>query len=216
MKIKNLTFTFSGQQQPFFKNISISVQKGKLTAICGQNGAGKSTLLKLLAGQLTGELLEGNVLLDGVTYNTQNNKLPRELTQHIRLVQQDVDSMLATNLTARENLQLARMPKHPTLGSLSKIDTKKLVAQLPFDLETPVQNLSGGQRQLLAIAMALQQNPSVLLLDEPTAALDTKNAHEIMQRLAQLAHESSTFVLMVCHNPELVEQYADECIELER
>ena len=66
------------------------------------------------------------------------------------------------------------MPKHPTLGSLPRIDTQKLVAQLPFDLETPVHNLSGGQRQLLAIAMALQQNPSVLLLDKPTAAIDTE------------------------------------------
>ena len=108
------------------------------------------------------------------------------------------------------------MPKHPTLGSLPKIDTKTIATQLPFDLETPVQNLSGGQRQWLAIAMALQQKPSVLLLDEPTAALDTKNAHEVMQTLARLAHESSTYVLMVCHNPELVAEYADERFELTR
>ena len=120
MKIQNLTFTFPGQQQPFFKNINITLQKGKLTALCGQNGAGKSTLLKLISGQLAGEHLEGNVLLDGVTYNTQNNTLPHELTQHIRLVQQDVDTMLATNLTAHQNLQLARCPNTQHLVACPK------------------------------------------------------------------------------------------------
>lgn len=214
MKIQNLTFTFAGQQQPFFKQLNLTLPKGKLTVLCGQNGAGKSTLLKLLAGQLNGSHLEGNFLLNGVTYEIRNNAVPRELTQHIRLALQDVDTMLATNLTGKENLQLASMQTCPKLTTLPEIDVEHLALELPFDLETPVQNLSGGQRQLLAIAMALQQKPSVLLLDEPTAALDTKNAHEVMQILAQLAHKSSTYVLMVCHNPELVNQHADESIEL--
>ncbi len=216
MKIQNLTFTFPGQQHPFFNKVNIALQKGKLTALCGQNGAGKSTLLKLLAGQLTGEHVKGNFLLNNVTYNAEKNTIPPELTQHIRLVHQDVDTMLATNLAAKENLQLAGMQAYPRVAKLPEFDACKRALELPFALETPVHNLSGGQRQLLAIAMALQQNPSVLLLDEPTAALDSKNAHEVMQTLAQLAHKNSTYVLIVCHNPELVAEYADECIELTR
>ncbi|MGE0009970.1 MAG: ATP-binding cassette domain-containing protein [Candidatus Babeliales bacterium] len=216
MKLQNLTFTFTGQQKPFFNKLTITLQKGKLTALCGHNGAGKSTLLKLLAGQLIGEQLEGNFILNGVRYTTAHNRLPKELTKHIHLVHQDIDTMLATNMTAKENLQLAGMFAFPKLAPLPQINRAELTAQVSFDLDAPVHTLSGGQRQLLAIMMALQQKPSVLLLDEPTAALDTKNAHEVMQALTQLAHTSNTFVVMVCHNAELVGTYADERIELMR
>lgn len=215
MKIKNLSFTFLGQQKPFFNNVSITLTRGRLIALTGHNGAGKSTLLKLLAGHLQGEQLEGDFLLNGVTYNVHAT-MPQDLINEIRLVQQDVDTMLASNLTAQENLQLASMLSHPRLTALPQVDRTTLSIELPFALETPVNELSGGQRQLLAILMALQQRPSVLLLDEPTAALDAKNAHDVMHALKQLAKTSNTFVLLVCHNPELVAEYADECIELAR
>lgn len=215
MKIKNLSFTFAGQQKPFFKDVNITLTRGKLIALTGHNGAGKSTLLKLIAGQLQGEQLDGNFLLNGKQY-AAHTKMPQELTDQIRLVQQDVDTMLARNFTAQENLQLASMRAYPRLTKLPQVNAQILAVELPFDGNTPVHELSGGQRQLLAIMMALQQNPSILLLDEPTAALDTKNAHAVMHALKQLAENSNTYVLLVCHNLELVTEYADECIEIKR
>lgn len=213
MRITNLTFTFTHKQEPLFHELNLTLSPGKLTAVCGHNGVGKSTLFRLLAGHLHGTI-KGNFILDTTHLSVRGTQMPLGITQNVMLMQQDVESMVANNLTIQENLQLARIKKYPTLRALPKVIMNKTALSLTFDLTTPVQRLSGGQKQLVALTMMLQHEPQVLLLDEPTAALDLENAHMVMNKLRNLAHTKNICVVIICHNPELVTQYADECIYL--
>ena len=81
-------------------------------------------------------------------------------------------------------------------------------------LNVPVENLSGGQRQILSILMCLQKPTSILLLDEPTAALDTKNAQLVMSLLKTLQQEKNMLILMICHDPELLEYSEHNAVKL--
>ena len=146
--------------------------------------------------------------MDSTTFNTQANILPYAFTRQVHTVQQNYDSMIANQFTFMENLQLANLPTYPNLQPLPPATLFDVIKTLGIDPNKPAYLLSGGQRQLLAILMALQKTTKLLLLDEPTATLDKKNADLIMQCLFQLAEQLKVTMLIICHDKELVKQYA--------
>lgn len=213
ISIEHLNFSFTPHyaRDAFFHDISISFEQGKLHFIRGKNGSGKSTLFRLLQGTCyANEFLSGTVSLGQESYQLDNTHDQDILHENIRMVPQKFDLMLADQFSFKENLQLASLDKKPGLTALPLLGSiPSLVDRFEIDYEKPVHLLSGGQRQILAILMALETAPSVLLLDEPTAALDDKNAAMVMFFLKKLleARPALTF-LVICHDRELVEEYA--------
>ncbi len=213
-RVHDLSFSFdASSKELFFKEINCSFKKNSLNFIRGKNGAGKSTLFRLLQGKLErNEFLKGTIIMDEKVYQLELADHRTRLKRTIRLAPQKFDGMLADQFNFIENLQLASMPHFPQLEQFhAHITIPHLVDRFGINYTVPVGMLSGGQRQILAILMALQKFAPILLLDEPTAALDDKNASMVMTFLAELLKaDTSLTVLIICHDKELVERYADK------
>lgn len=202
--VHNLTFAFAKAKTNFFENCSIEFQPGSLNFVRGKNGAGKSTLLRLLRGiSYAGESLQGELEIEGQRYPLAHND-----KSLISFVPQDVGSLLVSSSSFTQNRQFALMDRFPSLAPLP------LLPEMPSFLERygihhdlPVSSLSGGQRQILGIMMVLSRNAKIVLLDEPTAALDEENADILIAFLKELAMITQITVILIVHQQELVERY---------
>lgn len=210
MIINHLSFKFDAKStEYFFKNIAIEFAAHTVHFIQGDNGIGKSTLFNILQGKTNKSmLLDASFSLDGIIFKTHNNSLPQSYTQQVHTVQQNYDAMLANQFTFMENLKLAKLPSYPRLCSLPEATIFDLIASMKIDIEKPAYLLSGGQRQLLAILMALQKPTKLLLLDEPTATLDKKNAQIVITCLYALSKQLQVTMIIICHDKELIEKHA--------
>ncbi|MBX9830484.1 energy-coupling factor ABC transporter ATP-binding protein [Candidatus Babeliales bacterium] len=212
LEIKNLNFKFAPQAPDFFKDLTVSFEKGRIHFIRGFNGAGKSTLFRLLRGKLEKqELVEGTVVVESSVQMLATGKEQYDALNTINMVQQKFDVMLADQLSFEQNLRLANLPSQPGLAALpAHKPVPAFVERFGIDIKKPVHLLSGGQRQILAILMALQKSTNILLLDEPTAALDEQNAEMVMSFLHDLVQTTGLTVLIICHDRELVMRYAQQ------
>jgi ABC-type lipoprotein export system ATPase subunit len=210
MRIKQLSFKFDKEKTDyFFNNATVDFVPSAVNFIQGDNGVGKSTLFSIVRGALDAKvLLDASIEMGGVTYTSSSNRLPDVFVSQVHMVHQNYDAMLAQECTFKENLQLANLPKYPGLCSLPRPTFFAAIDALGIDMNRPVHLLSGGQRQILAILMALQKPTKLLLLDEPTATLDSKNAQLIMSVLHTLSEQLGVTALVICHDKELVKQYA--------
>ncbi len=206
--ISNLSFSFT-PDHPFFTGVSFALEPGKVHALRGKNGVGKSTLFRLLQGVVhRDELVSGTAQVHGTVYTLSSATERAAYGGLVKTVVQDVRQMIAPEYTVQENIQLAALPKHPGLYGLPIVEFPgKLAEQLYTFYHTPAGNLSGGQRALLALGMIVQHNASVLLLDEPTAALDPINAQLVMEYVQQLARNLNLVVLFISHDEELITTY---------
>jgi putative ABC transport system ATP-binding protein len=194
------------------KNINLTLTGGKLTVLMGPSGSGKTTLLSILGCMLTPT--EGSVFICGhATAGADAERLARIRREHVGFVFQSFH--LFPTLTAHENVRLAldvrgerrRRAKIKSRDILERVGLAHKLAAFPRDL-------SGGEQQRVAIARAIVAEPSAILADEPTAALDAANGHAIMTILARTAREHSRAVLVVTHDTRLLE-FADRIIYIE-
>ena len=190
-----------GAADEILKGAMLAVRPGELVAIIGPNGAGKSTLLKAVAGLL--RLKSGRITLDG----REIHKLgPRERARAgIAFVPQEAN--IFPTMTERENLEMG--------GFLEPLQTRQriegLLACFPMLAEkrrSAARTLSGGQRQILAMAMALMVQPRLLLLDEPSAGLSPKAAEGLFDSIAAI-HAEGTAIAMVEQNAQEALAIAD-------
>lgn len=188
-------------------NLTLSVASGEVICLLGQNGAGKSTLLRTLAGMQPS--LKGAVRLGG---DTLNRLSAREKARRLALV--TTERVDAPMMTAQMLVSLGRHPytdwtgqltpndKHIILHALALVGAQALAARR-------VAELSDGERQRIMIARALAQEPSLLMLDEPTAFLDLPRRIDTMQLLRRLAREQGYAVLLSTHDLDLALRTAD-------
>lgn len=187
--------------------VSFTVAAGRMTALIGPNGSGKSTLLATMARLL--QPMGGTVLLDGRAVHGQPT---RALARELGILPQS--PLVPEGLTAYE---LVSRGRHPHQGFLSQWSDKDAAAvETAMGLTgtsdfagTPVAALSGGQRQRCWIAMAMAQETSVILLDEPTTFLDLRYQVEVLDLLARLAHAHGRTVVVVLHDLNMAVAYAD-------
>ena len=174
-------------------DISLSVKKGNMCVILGPSGSGKSTLLNVIGGLDTAD--SGTVSINGRTITGLS---PEALSDYRRDTLGFVFQFynLIPDLTVRENIQVCQYLSKTPLSIDELLDTLGLTAH---QHKFPSQ-LSGGQQQRCAIARALIKNPDLLLCDEPTGALDSKTAKEILMLLEEINQKYGTTMLIVTHN----------------
>ena len=175
-------------------DISLRADDGQVTVIVGPNGSGKSTLLKTIAGLTT--LYQGSVSLNGQKISGLQ---PHEVARKGLSYLPQTESVFA-NLTVTENIKMAGYTVASTdYGDRLKAALEKF-PQINSYMGTKVQNLSGGERQMVAMAMALMRKPTVMMFDEPTANLSPKIATQVLKTIGSLAKELGITVLLVEQN----------------
>ena len=155
----NISVSFLGQNKPFFNNLQATFAMGQLHFIKGRNGVGKSTLFRLMQGIINpGEQAQGSVTISDQSYALTDNKL----AGMVKAVPQRCDDVLVPLLSVQECLQLAKLAMYPGITSLPVVFVMPILSAIGIMPSMLIKDLSGGQRQLLAIVMMLQKNPQVL------------------------------------------------------
>lgn len=206
IELINVTKTYNPKKANEFtalKNVSLTINDGEMTAVIGRSGAGKSTLLHILA--CIDNYQSGEYRIDETLVKRLSEKeLAHIRNEKIGMVMQDF--ALIEDFTALENVMLpldfARKKrsyrrKH-ALEALRSVGLEEIAKK-------PVSKLSGGQKQRVAIARAIVNEPSLILADEPTGALDTKTSAEIMEVFEKLNNDGKT-VVIVTHDPNVAKR----------
>jgi putative ABC transport system ATP-binding protein len=194
------------------KGVDLSLVQGELTLLMGPSGSGKTTLLSILGCILTPT--SGTVRIGGVT---TNGLKPEELAslrrKHIGFIFQSYN--LFPTLTALENVRIA-LDVIGRKGYPAAQRAEEVLREVGLGgrLQNYPANLSGGEQQRVAVARAIASSPSIVLADEPTAALDGENGHAVMALLARIAKEQNRSVLAVTHDPRTL-GYADRVVRIE-
>ncbi|TAM79668.1 MAG: ABC transporter ATP-binding protein [Acidobacteria bacterium] len=205
-------FDYDGQ--PVLTGISLEIHAGERVAILGPNGVGKTTLLKLLSGARSPS--RGSILLDGRDLRSVSRQ---ELARKIAVVPQDLAVPFA--FTAQEIVELGRTPHLGLLRGFRSND-RCAVEQAMFLTDTTdlsgriINELSGGERQRVIIAMALAQEPEILLVDEPTHLLDITRQAEILDLVTELNRSRGLTIVAAIHDLNLAGRYFNRLMVLHR
>lgn len=194
------------------KGVSLTLKGGELTLLMGPSGSGKTTLLSILGCMLTPT--EGTVRICGhSTAGAEPEDLALLRRKHVGFVFQSFH--LFPTLSATDNVRLALDVRGERSRS-AKAKSREALARvgLPHKIKAYPGELSGGEQQRVAIARAFVGNPSIILADEPTAALDGENGQAVMKILAGIAREQGRAVLIVTHDPRLL-PFADRVVHIE-
>ena len=205
LTLQNVTVGY--RHMTVIDNVVCRFPAGQLTALIGPNGVGKSTLLKAIAGLLP---CSGNMALNKAVLSHKD--------RHRQVFYMPQDSGVSSTLTAIEVILLAR------LGHLSLSVPRDIIAAAEAVLQSfglaalqdrPLNSVSGGQRQLIYVAQAMFRAPGVLLLDEPTAALDLRHQLLVMETVRRQARQHNIIVGVAMHDLSLAAQFADQIICLQ-
>lgn len=218
LRVENLTKRFGGLVA--VNKVSLDVNVGEVVGLVGDNGAGKSTLIKMISGVYQPD--DGKIFFDGEEVTFLGPREARELG--IETIYQDL--ALAENLDVSANIFLGREIKRPYLGGLihtldrhkmlseSKGILSRLEIRIP-SLQELIRNLSGGQRQAVAIARSIYWNARLMIMDEPTAALGVSEQRKVLV-LVRTLRDQGVPVILISHNMQDVFAVADRIIVLRR
>jgi len=221
ISLKNITKVFNKgkvNEVIALKDVSLQINKGEFVVMIGANGSGKSTLLNIIEGAEM--LTSGSVEING----TDVTALPEhKRSKWVARVFQNPYNGTAPDLTILDNFRLAALrtqQKKITVGinAAFKKKVQEKIAMLGMGLENkinqPIGSLSGGQRQALTLLMSVMDDTDVLLLDEPTAALDPKSAQVVLNLADKLIKEFNLTALFVTHNLKDAQQYGNRLIQM--
>ncbi len=210
LSLERVSVSLGGQ--PVLHDVSVEVERGSWVALVGPNGAGKTTLLNAVVGSVT---VEGTIRLEGESTTTLSR---RERARRVALVPQE--PVTPEWLTVAEYVLLGRAPH---LGALAREGAADHVAVgrvlerldlLPL-AERPLGTLSGGEKQRAVVARALAQEARIVLLDEPTAALDIGHQQQALELLDALRAEAGLTLISAMHDLTLASLYADRVLVLD-
>jgi iron complex transport system ATP-binding protein len=199
---------------PVLQDISFSIPKGEFFIIIGPNGSGKTTLLKILSAIIPFQ--RGNLQIEGIPMAKYSR---RSLARIMALVPQTVPEDLP--FTVRELILMARSPRMGLLGLEGDIDIQQAEEAMAFTgveplAERKMDQLSGGERQRVFVARAICQDPQIILLDEPTAALDLAHQVRVMDLMEKLREEKGLTIVMVSHDINLAAMYGNRLMLLKK
>ncbi|MDO4356997.1 MAG: phosphonate ABC transporter ATP-binding protein [Clostridia bacterium] len=216
IEFKNVSKTYPNGVKGL-KNVNLTIDQGEFVAIIGLSGAGKSTLIRTINRMI--DITEGQLIVDGVDVMTLKGKAMRRFRRKIGMIFQSFN--LVTRSTVLKNVLTSMVPDMNFFRVLLGIFTReqKLAALNALDkvgiLEkayTRCDQLSGGQQQRVALARTLNQNPGIILADEPVAALDPVTAHQVMSDFKRINEEMNISILINIHHVDLALAYADRVV----
>ena len=207
-----MTYQTGHREVPILKGVDLAIHPGSIQLLMGPSGSGKTTLLSILAGILTPTGGAVRLLGEEITQLSKQALADFRLN-NIGFIFQGVNLFPA--LTARENIEIALNLKG-IRGRKARQQAKELLARvgLADRANNLPRDLSGGEKQRVAVARAIAQKPPLILADEPTAALDAHSGHQVMELLRKLAKEDGSTVVVVTHDPRIVD-LADRIVHME-
>ncbi|HLR10478.1 MAG TPA: ABC transporter ATP-binding protein [Sporosarcina sp.] len=209
MEINHIRFSYQDKVERL-KDVTATIEKGKITTILGPNGCGKSTLLSVLAKFNVPS--SGDITLNGKALHQYT---PKELAKTLSVVQQS--SVAPEEMTVEKLVYYGRLPYQKMFTTATEEDDEKVLWALEKTgllekKDALLSSLSGGQQQRAWIALALAQNTPYLFLDEPTANLDIFYQYEILELVKTLCEEEGLTIVMVLHDINQTIQYSDRVI----
>jgi len=216
IQFDSVTYTYPGGQSAALQQVSFDLPAGCFALVAGPSGAGKSTLLRCINGlvpHFSGGDLHGSIRVNGLD---PVQATPRQMSRHVGFVFQDPESQFVVDRVedeiafALENEAVAPEEMHSTINQLLE-----LLGLNPLR-KRPLEALSGGERQKVAIAAALALRPKVLVLDEPTSQLDPTSAEELLQTLVQLNHSHGLTIVLAEQRLERILPFSDQLVYLDK
>ncbi len=215
IEFRNVSYTYPGRDEPALRDLSFTIAPGETMALVGRNGAGKTTVVKLLTRLYDPD--SGQILVDGVDVREYD---PAELRREIGVIFQDYVTYF---LSARENIGVGRLEAGDDFARIAAAAEQSgadgVVARLPQGYDTTLgkwfdqgHQLSGGEWQKIALARAFMRDAQILILDEPTAALDAQAEYEIFAHMKELTADKTA--LFISHRFSTV-RLADRIMVLE-
>jgi ATP-binding cassette subfamily B protein len=215
IEFRNVSYAYPGRDEPALRDVSFTIAPGETMALVGRNGAGKTTIVKLLTRLYDPD--SGQILIDGVDIREYD---PADLRREIGVIFQDYVTYF---LSARENIGVGRLEASDDLDRITDAAAQSgadgVVARLPQGYDTTLgkwfdqgHQLSGGEWQKIALARAFMRDAQILILDEPTAALDAQAEYEIFARMKELTEGKTA--LFISHRFSTV-RLADRIMVLE-
>ena len=184
----------------------LHIEKNKITTLIGPSGSGKTTILKLLNKMLSPTA--GHILFDGESLDKIDSVAHRRQVTMLSQAPAMFEGDIKGNLVAGLKFQKREVPPDKELAEmLSKVKLNK-------ELNNPVQTLSGGEKQRLALGRVLLLNSEVYLLDEPSSALDEATAQTVIEMIAGYARSENKTLVMVTHSKAIAQRFSDEIIEV--
>lgn len=205
IEVRDLTYTYA-DGTPALKGVSFGAEAGKVTGILGSNGAGKSTLFLNMNGVLTPQ--GGQVLLDGQPVSYARRDLP-ELRRRVGVVFQDPDDQLFSADVYRDISFGAVNLGLPETEVRRRVEDAMARTGVTALRDKPTHALSYGQKKRVAIAGVLVMEPTVMILDEPTAGLDPQGVSDIMSLLREIREKLGITIILATHDMDIVPLYCD-------
>ena len=206
IRMEHVSFSYS-DQGPTVQDVSFHVEKGEFAAILGANGAGKTTTVRLIDGLI--KPTSGRVLIHGADTATSPVS---ERARRVGFLFQNPDRQICKNTVREEILFGLRTVRGEEGQEALNARCEEVLKDFGFSGEEEPFSLSRGQRQRVALASILAVEPEVLILDEPTTGLDYMECCHIMDRIRRMNEEKQVTVIMVCHDMEVVLDYASRAL----
>ena len=215
LRVEGLSFSYGGETRAL-RDVSLEVYEREFLAVVGPNGSGKSTLLRALSGVLPTQGRTGTIYLD---FHRLEDLPPRERARQLAALEQE--PQVGFDFTVRELVEWGRHPHRGRLSPWTARDEEAVrralqLLRLEGFAERGITELSGGERRRVFLAMALAQEPHILLLDEPTAHLDLRYQLEILELIRQLVDEANRTAVAALHDLNAALRYADRVAVLAR
>ena len=179
-------------------DVNLTIEQGEFVAIIGLSGAGKSTLIRTINRMI--DITEGQLIVDGTNVSSLTGAQLRRFRRKIGMIFQSFN--LVTRATSIKNVLTSMVPDMPFLRVLGILDKAY----------SRCDHLSGGQQQRVALARTLNQNPTIILADEPVAALDPVTAHQVMADFKRINEEMNITILLNIHHVDLALAFAQRVI----
>ena len=210
LDLERVNYSYSPEKPAVLHDVSLTVQDGSLVALLGPNGSGKTTLMRVATGVVKPS--SGRVLLDGKPLARMSRK---EVARRLSVVPQQL--YMPFSFTVWEMVAMGRTPYTSGLSPLKANDRRAVESAMDatdtsYLAERLFTELSGGERQRVVIAMALAQEPQILLLDEPTTHLDLEHQIEVLELLKHLNRTSGLTVLASTHDLNMAALYFDRLV----
>ncbi|MCC2593229.1 ATP-binding cassette domain-containing protein [Tessaracoccus sp. OS52] len=211
----NVSFRYAGNETLRLDGVSFEIPEGELALVIGPTGSGKSTLLNCvnnLVPQFTGGIRSGRVFLDG---RDTTAMLPRELATTVGYVGQDPLAGFVTDVVEEELAYSMEQLGFAPAEMRRRVEETMDLLGIADLRSRPLRNLSGGQQQRVAIGSVLASSPRILVLDEPSSALDPVAAEDVLALVSRLVRDLGTTVLIAEHRMERVIEFADSVLRVD-